>query len=120
MKTNRICAGMSSLSLIFAVVMAGACKAKEAMDGSVSMPRGGDAGMMKDSPSSNDAPFDLQFLDSMSAHHQGAIEMAQDAADKTQKGELKTFAGKIILDQQGEIAEMRRLRIVLPKIRTAS
>jgi len=46
----------------------------------------------------------------MSAHHQGAIDMAQTAESKAQKTELKSFARKIVKDQQREIAQMRQWR----------
>jgi uncharacterized protein (DUF305 family) len=65
---------------------------------------------MTSSPGAASQPFDLQFLDTMTAHHQGAIEMAQMAVQKTQNAELKTFAEKIIDDQKKEIAEMKEWR----------
>ena len=65
---------------------------------------------MKTAPDAAAQPFDLQFLDTMIAHHEGAIEMAKAADTKTQNAELKTFAAKIIADQQREITEMKRLR----------
>ena len=70
------------------------------------------AGMsdMKSSPNAASAPYDLQFLDTMSAHHQSAIDMAQTAVGKTQKPELKAFAQKIIVDQKKVIAQMQEWR----------
>lgn len=65
---------------------------------------------MKSSPNAASAPYDLQFLDTMSAHHQSAIEMAQTVVGKTQKPELKAFAQKIIADQKKEIAQMQEWR----------
>lgn len=65
---------------------------------------------MTSSPGAASQPFDLQFLDTMIHHHQGAIEMAQMALGKTQNAELKTFAQKIIDDQKKEIAEMKDWR----------
>ena len=67
-------------------------------------------GMMSSSPSAASAPFDLQFIDTMSAHHQGAIDMAQTAESKAQKAELKSFARKVVEDQQREIAQMKQWR----------
>lgn len=69
-----------------------------------------DHSSMQSSPNAASAPFDLQFLDTMIAHHQGAIEMAQMAVQKTQNSELKRFAQNIIDDQQKEIAEMKGWR----------
>lgn len=66
--------------------------------------------MMQSSPNAAQAPYDLQFLDTMSAHHQGAIDMAQPAATKAQSAELKTFAAKIVADQKKEIAQMQAWR----------
>jgi len=34
---------------------------------------------MKSSPNAANAPYDLQFLDTMIAHHQGAVDMAKIA-----------------------------------------
>jgi len=73
-----------------------------------SMP--GMSGMMKSSPNAASAPYDLQFLDTMTGHHQGAIDMARPAEQKAQHAELKTFAAKIVSDQQKEIAQMKAWR----------
>ena len=53
---------------------------------------------MKSSPDAAKQPYDLQFLDTMSADHQNAIDMAETAVKKTQNQELKAFAQKIIAD----------------------
>lgn len=65
---------------------------------------------MKSSPNAASQPYDLQFIDTMTHHHQGAIEMAEMALKKTQNVELKTFAQKIIDDQKKEIAQMKDWR----------
>jgi uncharacterized protein (DUF305 family) len=65
---------------------------------------------MNSSPNAAAQAYDLQFIDTMSQHHQGAIEMAQMALKKSNNPELKTFAQKIITDQQREIAQMREWR----------
>jgi len=65
---------------------------------------------MKSDPNAASAPYDLQFIDTMTHHHQGAVEMAQMALKKSQNAELKTFAQKIIDDQQKEIAQMKAWR----------
>ena len=65
---------------------------------------------MKSSPNSASQPYDLQFIDTMTHHHQGAIDMAETALKKTQNAELKTFAQKIIDDQKKEIAQMKDWR----------
>jgi len=63
--------------------------------------------MMSSSPNAASAPYDLQFIDTMTAHHQGAIDMARPAEKKAGHAELKTFAAKIVADQQKEIAQMK-------------
>lgn len=65
---------------------------------------------MQSSPDAAKAPYDLQFLDTMIAHHQGAVDMARPALDKAQHQELKTMAKSIVSDQKREIAEMKRYR----------
>ena len=54
--------------------------------------------------------FDLQFIDTMTHHHEGAIEMAEVVLKKSQNEELKKFARKIIDDQRKEIAQMKDWR----------
>ena len=65
---------------------------------------------MNSDPGSAQQPFDLQFLDSMIHHHNGAVMMAKMVLGKTKRPELKAFAQKIIDDQTKEIAEIKRLR----------
>ena len=65
---------------------------------------------MKSSPNAANAPYDLQFLDTMIAHHQGAVEMAKDAETKAGHAELKTLAKNIIAAQEKEIGEMKAWR----------
>ncbi|WP_352431023.1 DUF305 domain-containing protein [Pyrinomonas sp.] len=69
-----------------------------------------DHAQMQSSPGAEKAPYDLQFIDTMIAHHQGAIDMARLAADRAERGELKELARKIIADQEREIAQMRQWR----------
>lgn len=65
---------------------------------------------MKSSPSAANAPYDLQFLDTMIAHHQGAVDMAKMVETKAQHAELKTLAKNIIVSQEKEIGEMKAWR----------
>lgn len=65
---------------------------------------------MKSAPNAASQPYDVQFLDTMIAHHNGAIEMAKGAAAKAGSAELKTFAAKILSDQTREVGEMEKLR----------
>lgn len=66
--------------------------------------------LMKSDPGAADAPYELQFLDSMIRHHEGAIAMAKMVLGKTQRSELKKFAQKIMDDQSKEIDYMKELR----------
>jgi len=56
------------------------------------------------------APYDLQFIDTMVVHHQGAIDMAKMAESKALQAELKGFAKKSVVDQEREIDQMRQWR----------
>ena len=47
---------------------------------------------MKSSPDANKQPYDTQFLDTMTHHHQGAVEMAKMVLMKSSNDELKKFA----------------------------
>lgn len=67
-------------------------------------------GSMQSSPNAASQPYDLQFIDTMTGHHQGAIEMAEMALQKSSNAELKAFARKIIDDQKKEIAQMKEWR----------
>ena len=65
---------------------------------------------MKSSPNAASQPYDLQFIDTMTHHHQGAVDMAKTALAKTSNEELKKFAQKIIDDQSKEIGQMKDWR----------
>jgi len=61
----------------------------------------------KSSPNAASKPFDLRYIDTMSAHHKGAIDMAEMVGDRSSRAELKAMAKTIIEDQQQEIAEFQ-------------
>ena len=65
---------------------------------------------MQSSPGAASAPFELQFLDTMMAHHKGAVDMAMLAETRAQHSELKELAASIVYDQEHEIATMSKLR----------
>lgn len=71
---------------------------------------GMDHSMMQGSPNAASQPYDLQFLDTMSGHHQAAIEMARPAETKAQHAEVKELARNIIRDQEREISQMKGWR----------
>ena len=74
-----------------------------------SMP-GMDHSTMQSSPGAASAAYDLQFLDTMIAHHQGAVDMAGPCGSKAQHAELKTLCTNIIASQTKEIADMKSWR----------
>ncbi len=65
---------------------------------------------MKSDVNAANQPYDLQFLDTMTHHHQGAVEMAKMVLSKSSNEELKKFAQNIITDQNKEIAQMKDWR----------
>ena len=65
---------------------------------------------MKSDPDAATAPFDLQFIDTMTHHHEGAVRMSEMALKKSQNEELRKFAQKIIDDQKKEIGQMKDWR----------
>jgi uncharacterized protein (DUF305 family) len=59
-----------------------------------------------------DAEYDLRFIDAMTPHHQGALEMAQEAKQKSKRPEIQKLADEIIKAQDKEIAQMKQWRSV--------
>ena len=57
-----------------------------------------------------DANFDLRFIDAMTPHHQGAVEMAKEAQQKSKRPEIKKLADNIIKSQNQEITQMKQWR----------
>jgi uncharacterized protein (DUF305 family) len=57
-----------------------------------------------------DAQFDLRFINAMSAHHEGAITMAQDALGKSKRPEIKQLAQNIIKAQSAELKQLKQWR----------
>jgi uncharacterized protein (DUF305 family) len=53
---------------------------------------------------------DAAFITDMTAHHQGAIDMAKLAQEKAQHSEIKQLADDIVSAQEGEIATMKTIR----------
>lgn len=58
----------------------------------------------------SDAPYDLQYIDMMIAHHQMGIDMAKMAQNKASQAELKAFAMKITDDQQKDTDQLQKWR----------
>lgn len=68
------------------------------------------SGMMQMDLGPADESFDLRFMDAMVLHHQGAVDMAEDALQKSTRPETQTLAKDIIAAQQTEIAQMQGWR----------
>ncbi|KYC34832.1 DUF305 domain-containing protein [Scytonema hofmannii PCC 7110] len=56
------------------------------------------------------AEFDLRFMNAMIVHHEGAVEMAKDALNKSKRPEIKQLATEIVTSQQKEIDQMKQWR----------
>jgi len=69
-----------------------------------------DHSAMTSSQNAASAPYDLQFLDTMIAHHQGAVDMAQPCGASAEHAEIKTLCKNIISSQQKEITDMKEWR----------
>ena len=69
-----------------------------------------DHSQMKSSEGAAAAPVELQFLDTMIAHHNGAVEMAILAETRTERAELKELVANIISEQEREMAKMSEWR----------
>ena len=69
-----------------------------------------DHSTMKSSPNAASAAYDLQFLDTMIAHHRGAVDMAGPCGAKAQHAEIKTICSNIVSSQEKEIGEMKAWR----------
>ncbi|GAA2877521.1 DUF305 domain-containing protein [Pseudonocardia halophobica] len=89
------------------------------MNGSTSMPMSqGTGGMMTDQQmqrlgQADGTAFDRMFLQMMTEHHNGAIQMARTELAQGQNPDAKALAQKIIDDQQAEITEMQQLLATL-------
>ncbi len=109
--TGTACSTTTETNSNTAVVTSSPAAAASPSGGMSGMDHSGmDHSAMKSSPDAANAPYDLQFIDTMSAHHQGAIDMAMMAETKAQHQELKDFAAKIVADQRREIAQMKEWR----------
>ena len=64
--------------------------------------------MMSQNLGAKDANFDLRFINAMIPHHEGAVTMAQNAATKSTRPEIKKLTQDIISSQQAEIKQMQQ------------
>lgn len=65
---------------------------------------------VKSSPNASKASYDIQFLDTMIAHHKQGIEMSEMAADKSQNETVKEKAQMLVDDEQGDISKLKEIR----------
>lgn len=56
------------------------------------------------------ADYDLAFIDAMREHHEGAVEIARVALEKSTDAKIKELATKMVADQQKEIAQLSTWR----------
>jgi uncharacterized protein (DUF305 family) len=57
-----------------------------------------------------DELFDLRFIDAMIPHHEGAVEMAEEAIEKSDRTEIQTLSQEIITAQEQEIQQLQAWR----------
>ena len=69
-----------------------------------------DHSKLESSPGAAEQPYDLQFIDTMILHHQGAVDMALLVKTRSRQAELSGLAKSIIDDQTKEIAQMKKWR----------
>lgn len=55
------------------------------------------------------AEFDRAWLEAMIAHHDGAVEMAQDVLKDGQHADIRALATAVVSAQEAEISEMKKL-----------
>jgi len=88
---------MKKIILLFSIIFLGTANA-QALD------------VLKSSPKATDASYDVQFLDTMIAHHRQGIEMAEMAVKKSQNTAIKNKAHMIIERQQNEVMKLQSIR----------
>ncbi|HEY9881436.1 MAG TPA: DUF305 domain-containing protein [Leptolyngbyaceae cyanobacterium] len=57
-----------------------------------------------------DQQFDQRFIDAMIPHHEGALDMAKEALEKSDRPEIRQLAENILSSQQQEIDQMQQWR----------
>lgn len=53
-----------------------------------------------------DRNFDLRYINAMAAHHRGAMLLAEQVKDRTQRSEIKSLAEMILADEPAAINEL--------------
>jgi uncharacterized protein (DUF305 family) len=94
MKTKTWLALLAALAVIAIATVAAGCGGSDTNGKSSAMGNGTDAA----------------FITDMTAHHQGAIDMAELARKRAKHLEIKRLANDIVSAQEGEIATMNAIR----------
>jgi uncharacterized protein (DUF305 family) len=84
------------------------------MGGMEGMDHGGMSGMMSEEDmaaleEAQGTEAARLYLDQMTAHHEGAVDMAQDQVDNGQNPQAVALAEQVITAQEAEIAEMEQM-----------
>lgn len=66
------------------------------------------AEMTSDLENKSGDEFDMAFITSMIAHHEGAVEMAMLSAKNAKHEEIKSLSNNIVAAQEKEIVEMKQ------------
>lgn len=74
------------------------------------MERGGASDMQAMGSFDKDKPFDLQFIDQMTMHHEGAIMSAKSMISDSKRPGLRKLAADIEKSQSGQIKQMQEFR----------
>lgn len=127
MKLQRTIAFLTAMGLIpLATLSLSACtstrqsspsESSDTVSATPSMPHesnmnmeGMDHGMMQMDLGPKDENFDLRFIDGMIPHHEGAVAMAEQALEHSDREEIRQLAQAIIEAQETEIAQMQQWR----------
>lgn len=86
----------------------------DGMDGMEGMDHGGMSGMMSDEDmaaleQAQGTEAARLYLEQMTAHHKGAVDMAKDEVEDGQNPQAVQLAEQVIADQEAEITEMQQM-----------
>ena len=70
-----------------------------------------DMGMLTDAQGTDAARL---YLEQMTVHHEGAVEMAQEQIEQGQNPQAVELARQVVEDQEAEITEMEQMLQELP------
>ena len=70
-----------------------------------------DMGMLNDAQGTDAARL---YLEQMTVHHEGAVEMARDQVERGQNPQAVELARQVVEDQEAEITEMEQMLQELP------